>query len=44
MPRLWADGFCQSNMILLLHTKGYIRVAVQNPTTLLEDDVTATKV
>lgn len=40
---LWADGSCWSKVISLLYEKGYNVIAVQNPTTTIEDDVAATQ-
>jgi pimeloyl-ACP methyl ester carboxylesterase len=40
---LWADGSSWSKVINPLVDKGYKVISVQNPTTSLEDDVTATK-
>jgi pimeloyl-ACP methyl ester carboxylesterase len=40
---LWADGSCWSKQINPLVDQGYKVIAVQNPTTSLEDDVAATK-
>jgi len=40
---LWADGSCWSKVINPLVDKGYKVISVQNPTTSLADDVTATK-
>src|SRR5215467_1784465 len=40
---LWADGSCWSKVINPLVDQGYKVISVQNPTTSLEDDVTATK-
>src|SRR5262245_38608887 len=40
---LWADGSCWSKVINPLVDQGYKVIAVQNPTTSLADDVTATK-
>src|SRR5215510_9940256 len=40
---LWADGSSWSKLINPLVDKGYEVISVQNPTTSLEDDVTATK-
>lgn len=40
---LWADGSSWSKVINPLVDKGYKVLAVQNPTTSLEDDVAATK-
>src|SRR6516225_6468190 len=39
----WADGSCWSKVINPLVVKGYKVISVQNPTTSLADDVTATK-
>ncbi len=39
----WADGSSWAKIIPQLQAKGYHVVAVQNPLTSLEDDVTATK-
>jgi pimeloyl-ACP methyl ester carboxylesterase len=41
---LWADGSCWGKVINPLVDKGYKVISVQNPTTSLEDDVTATKI
>src|SRR5262249_41277803 len=40
---LWADGSSWSKVINPLVDQGYKVIAVQNPTTSLADDVTATK-
>src|SRR5262249_13202414 len=40
---LWADGSSWNKLINPLVDKGYDVISVQNPTTSLEDDVTATK-
>src|SRR5262249_22380148 len=40
---LWADGSCWSKVINPLVDQGYKVISVQNPTTSLADDVTATK-
>jgi pimeloyl-ACP methyl ester carboxylesterase len=40
---LWADGSCWSEVISRLHTEGFNAIAVQNPLTSLEDDVSAVK-
>jgi pimeloyl-ACP methyl ester carboxylesterase len=40
---LWADGSCWSKVIPGLLEKGYKVIAVQNPTTSIEDDVAATQ-
>src|SRR5262244_1901449 len=40
---LWADGSSWNKLINPLVDKGYEVISVQNPTTSLEDDVTATK-
>ena len=40
---LWADGSCWSKIINPLVHRGYKVISVQNPTTSLADDVTATK-
>jgi len=40
---LWADGSCWSKVIPDLIEKGYKVIAVQNPTTSIEDDVAATQ-
>ncbi|HKP70054.1 MAG TPA: alpha/beta hydrolase [Pyrinomonadaceae bacterium] len=40
---LWADGSSFAKLIGPLTAKGYKVIAVQNPTTSLEDDVAATK-
>jgi pimeloyl-ACP methyl ester carboxylesterase len=40
---LWADGSSWNKVINPLVDKGYKVISVQNPTTSLEDDVTATK-
>src|SRR4029450_13050653 len=40
---LWADGSSWSKVINPLVDNGYKVISVQNPTTSLEDDVTATK-
>ena len=40
---LWADGSCWNKVINPLVDKGYKVISVQNPTTSLADDVTATK-
>jgi pimeloyl-ACP methyl ester carboxylesterase len=40
---LWADGSSWSKVINPLVDKGYKVISVQNPTTSLKDDVTATK-
>src|SRR5499425_906213 len=40
---LWADGSSWNKLINPLVEKGYQVISVQNPTTSLEDDVTATK-
>ena len=40
---LWADGSCWSKLINPLVDQGYKVISVQNPTTSLADDVTATK-
>ena len=40
---LWADGSCWSEVITRLHTEGFNTIAVQNPLTSLEDDVSAIK-
>src|SRR5262249_6340480 len=40
---LWADGSSWNKVINPLVDKGYEVISVQNPTTSLEDDVTATK-
>src|SRR6202007_1320568 len=40
---LWADGSSWSKVINPLVDKGYKVISVQNPTTSLADDVTATK-
>src|SRR5215467_4695775 len=40
---LWADGSSWGKLINPLVDKGYEVISVQNPTTSLEDDVTATK-
>jgi len=40
---LWADGSCWSKVIPGLIEKGYRVIAVQNPTTSIEDDVAATQ-
>ncbi len=39
----WADGSCWSRVISILQAKGFHVVSVQNPLTLLADDVAATK-
>lgn len=39
----WADGSCYSEIIPPLLAEGYNVIAVQNPLTSLEDDITATK-
>lgn len=39
----WADGSCYGEIIPTLLAEGYEVVAVQNPVTLLADDVAATK-
>jgi pimeloyl-ACP methyl ester carboxylesterase len=38
---LWADGSCWSEVITRLHAEGFNTIAVQNPLTSLEDDVSA---
>ena len=40
---LWADGSSWSKVMTILQAQGYNTIAVQNPTTSLEDDVAATK-
>lgn len=40
---LWADGSCWNKLINPLVDQGYKVISVQNPTTSLEDDMTATK-
>ena len=40
---LWADGSCWSKVIPGLLERGYKVIAVQNPTTSIEDDVAATQ-
>ena len=40
---LWADGSCWNKVINPLIDKGYRVIAVQNPTTSLEDDVAVTQ-
>jgi pimeloyl-ACP methyl ester carboxylesterase len=40
---LWADGSCWSKVMAPLLEKGYNVIAVQNPTTTIEDDVAATQ-
>src|SRR5689334_11382184 len=40
---LWADGSCWSKVIPELIEQGYKVIAVQNPTTSIEDDVAATQ-
>jgi pimeloyl-ACP methyl ester carboxylesterase len=40
---LWADGSCWSKVAGPLLEKGYNVIAVQNPTTSIEDDVAATE-
>ena len=40
---LWADGSCWSDVITRLHVEGFNAIAVQNPLTSLEDDVSAVK-
>lgn len=40
---LWADGSCWSKVIPDLLEQGYKVIAVQNPTTSIEDDVAATQ-
>jgi pimeloyl-ACP methyl ester carboxylesterase len=40
---LWADGSSWNKVINPLVDKGYKVISVQNPTTSLADDVTATK-
>ena len=40
---LWADGSCWSEVIPRLHAEGFKAIAVQNPLTSLEDDVSAVK-
>lgn len=40
---LWADGSCWNKLINPLVDNGYTVIAVQNPTTSLEDDVAATR-
>jgi pimeloyl-ACP methyl ester carboxylesterase len=40
---LWADGSCWSEVIGRLHAEGFNAIAVQNPLTSLEDDVSAVK-
>ena len=40
---LWADGSSWSKVMGILQAQGYNTIAVQNPTTSLEDDVAATK-
>lgn len=40
---LWADGSCWSKIIPDLIDKGFKVIAVQNPTTSIEDDVAATQ-
>src|SRR5262245_14068253 len=40
---LWADGSSWSKVIPALVEKGYPVMAVQNPTTSLDDDVAATR-
>jgi hypothetical protein len=40
---LWADGSCWSEIITRLHAEGFSAIAVQNPLTSLEDDVSAVR-
>jgi pimeloyl-ACP methyl ester carboxylesterase len=40
---LWADGSCWSEVITRLRADGFNTIAVQNPLTSLEDDVSAVK-
>jgi hypothetical protein len=40
---LWADGSCWSEVIPRLNADGFNTIAVQNPLTSLEDDVSAVK-
>jgi hypothetical protein len=40
---LWADGSCWSEVIPRLRADGLNTIAVQNPLTSLEDDVSAVK-
>ena len=40
---LWADGSCWSEVIRRLNADGFNTIAVQNPMTSLEDDVSAVK-
>jgi pimeloyl-ACP methyl ester carboxylesterase len=40
---LWADGSCWSEVIPRLRADGFNTIAVQNPLTSLEDDVSAVK-
>lgn len=40
---LWADGSCWNKVIPDLLEQGYKVIAVQNPTTSIEDDVAATQ-
>lgn len=40
---LWADGSSWTKVMTILQAQGYNTIAVQNPTTSLEDDVTATQ-
>src|SRR5262245_23257915 len=41
---LWADGSCWNKLVNPLVDQGYQVIAVQNPTTSLEDDVAAAKI
>jgi pimeloyl-ACP methyl ester carboxylesterase len=40
---LWADGSCWSEVITRLRADGFNTIAVQDPLTSLEDDVSAVK-
>jgi pimeloyl-ACP methyl ester carboxylesterase len=40
---LWADGSCWSKVIPSLRDQGFNVISVQNPTTILEEDVAATQ-